>query len=529
MVHLLAADPVLLAFLVIGLGAGVGAIRVRGVSLGPAAALFVGLAVGAVDASLSGAAGLSVLRELGLVLFTYTIGLASGPTFVAGVRRGGLVAVGATVALVLAGAGICAAVAEVLGLSGADRAGLFAGATTNTPALQAATAAVDSGNPVVAYSLAYPTAVAAMLVMISLVLSRRLPVPAALDTTEDRPGSEHVINWTVRVTATDLPTLDELRSRYPGIGFSRLRTAGEVRIAVGRHRLVPGDVVVVLGPEAVVATFTADVGERSDQHLPLDRAQLDFRRILVSNRRLAGRRLGEIDLPGHHGVVPTRIRRGDDDLVATGDVELALGDRVRVVGPTSGIEEVARLLGDSERGNAEVDAMGFALGAFAGVALGTATLHLGSVDLSLGVGGGPLVVGLILGVRSRTGPITWQIPHAANQVIRQIGILMFLACAGLASGTAFADAIGTRAGLELVAAGAMVGTAFAALIPLVVTLATRRDRVEVAGMLAGIETQPAALAFSLDRTAADERISRAYALVFPIAMITKIVVVQLLV
>lgn len=139
------------------------------------------------------------------------------------------------------------------------------------------------------------------------------------------------------------------------------------------------------------------------------------------------------------------------------------------------------------------------------------------------------MVGLVLGVLSRTGPITWQIPHAANQVIRQIGILMFLACAGLGSGTTLADAIVTRKGLEILAAGAVVGTAFATLIPLVITLATRRDHAAVAGMIAGIETQPAALTYSLDRTGNDERISRAYALVFPVAMITKIVVVQLLV
>lgn len=155
MVDLLAADPVLLAFLVIGFGAGVGAIRIRGVSIGRGAVRRSGHQQ-AIDASLSGAAGLTVLRELGLVLFTYTIGLASGPTFVAGVRRGGLAAIVATVGLVIAAAGFCAGIAEVLSLSPADRAGLFAGSTTNTPALQAAAAAVDSGNPVVAYSLAYP-------------------------------------------------------------------------------------------------------------------------------------------------------------------------------------------------------------------------------------------------------------------------------------------------------------------------------------------------------------------------------------
>jgi putative transport protein len=153
----------------------------------------------------------------------------------------------------------------------------------------------------------------------------------------------------------------------------------------------------------------------------------------------------------------------------------------------------------------------------------------GGTDVELGAGGGPLVVGLALGVVSRTGPITWQIPHGANLVLRQLGILMFLACAGLGSGTAFADAIGTRRGLELAVAGAVAAGLFAGLVPLAIELVLRRDVVASAGMLAGVETQPAALAFASERTEGDERISAAYALVFPAAMIAKIVAVQFLV
>lgn len=529
MVDLLAGDPVLLAFFVIGLGAGVGAIRAGGVALGPAAALFVGLAIGAIDESLSGAQGLALLRELGLVLFTYTIGLASGPTFVNGVRRGGSAAIAMTVVLVGALAALCAGVAGVLGLAPAERAGLFAGSTTNTPALQAASEAVTSGDPVVAYSLAYPAAVVTMLVMVTLVLSRRVRLPATLERPPAPQRSERIVNLTIEVTANELPTLGELRSRYPGIGFSRVERDGVVGVATAETRLAPSDVVVVLGPEAAVAAFACDVGERSDRHLPLDRSQLDFRRIVVSNRRLAGQRLADMDLPHHYGVVPTRVRRGDNDHVATDDFELELGDRLRVVGPTDRLAQVARLLGDSERRLAEVDALGFALGATAGLALGTATVHVGSIDLELGAGGGPLVVGLALGVISRTGPITWQIPHGANQVLRQLGILMFLACAGLGSGTAFADAVVTGEGVELALAGAVVAGGFAAIVSLVLAVVVRRDAVETAGMLAGIETQPAALAYGTERTGGDDRINRAYALVFPAAMLAKVIAVQLLV
>ena len=121
----------------------------------------------------------------------------------------------------------------------------------------------------------------------------------------------------------------------------------------------------------------------------------------------------------------------------------------------------------------------------------------GGGDVELGAGGGPLVVGLVLGVVSRTGPVTWQIPHGANLVLRQLGILMFLASAGLASGTTFADTIGTGRGAELAVTGAVVAIAFATLVPLAVQVILRRDATASAGMLAGIETQPAALAFAV--------------------------------
>ncbi len=226
----------------------------------------------------------------------------------------------------------------------------------------------------------------------------------------------------------------------------------------------------------------------------------------------------------------TRVRRGDDDLLSHDDIVLQLGDRVRVVGPASGIDDAARALGDSERGLSEVDALGFALGVAAGLLLGIVDVPLpGGGELELGPGGGPLVVGLCLGAISRTGPITWQIPRAANLVLRQLGILAFLACAGLGSGATFADAIGTGAGLELLGAGAFIAAVFAGLIPLVVQLTMRTDVVQTAGTFAGIETQPAALAYASDRTAGDERVNAAYALVFPVAMIAKIIVVQFLV
>jgi len=528
-VDFFADDPVLLVFIVIGIGAGMGTVRVKGVSLGPAAALFTGLAVGAISERFSNATGLGLLRGLGLALFTYTIGLASGPSFVAGVRHGGLRVMGLVVALCGLLAGACALVGPLFDLSPADRAGLFSGAATSTPALQAAAQAVKTGDPVVAYSLTYPSAIVAMLVVLALLLGRHLPVPHRLAPPEPPPAGEPVVNWTVHVTQAGLPVLGTLRHRYDELGFSRHRRSGDVHLPTEDTLLEPGDDIVVLGPERSVSAFCRDVGERSDDHLPLDRTALDFRRVVVSNRRLAGAHLGHLSLASRYGCTVTRVRRGDVDHVATDDFVLQLGDRVRVVGPPARLAEVARLFGDSERRLTEVDAFGFALGIAAGLALGHLPIPLpGGLRLELGAGGGPLVVGLAAGVVSRTGPITWQVAQGANLVIRQLGLLMFLACAGLGSGTTFADAVTTRHGLQLAVAGVIVASLFAAIVPFSVETLGRRNVLDTAGLFCGIETQPAALSFAVGRVA-DDRLNVGYALAFPVAMIAKILIVQLLV
>ncbi len=143
-----------------------------------------------------------------------------------------------------------------------------------------------------------------------------------------------------------------------------------MHIATTATRLVPGDRCTLIGAPDEVDRFIAWAGERSNRHLALDRSRLDFRRISVSNRALAGKRISELDLEAHHGVTITRLRRGDTDLVADTAMVLRLGDRVRVVGTCSGLASVAKLLGDSDRSLGEVDAMGFALGMAAGLPLG---------------------------------------------------------------------------------------------------------------------------------------------------------------
>lgn len=532
--HVLIDNPILLLFLVIGVGGALGSVRVKGVALGPAAALFVGLAVSAYDERLANTP--AIVSQIGLALFIYTVGLASGPSFLAELRRGGAkVLAGVTVLLALFAAGI-AGVSELFGFDAGERAGLFAGSLTNTPALSAAlqtlgdkvaTGAVT--DPVVGYSLAYPFGVLTMLFAAHWSL-RRASRSARRTGPVSPPPALSATSATVLVHRADLPVLGDLRHwQASRLAFSRYEHAGHVKLATTDVQLLPGDLCVVIGAPDEVERFIAWAGERSIRHLALDRTAFDFRRISVSNRSLAGVHLRDLDLEGRFGATVTRVRRGDTDIVVDHDFVLRLGDRLRVVGPSDRLAEVATLLGDSDRGLGEVDAMGFAIGMSIGLLIGLISLPLpGGGSVQLGVGGGPLIAGLVLGTFSRTGRITWQIPHAANLTLRQLGILIFLGSVGIRSGATFADAAGTVVGLRLAVAAAIV-TIVLALASLLLMRLLRSDPQSAAGQIAGIETQPAVHAYAAESTKGDERVDAGYALVLPLAMILKLILVQLLI
>jgi len=531
-------NPLLVLFLVVAAGAAVGRVRIRGVGLGPAAALFVGLAVSAWNADLADLP--AIIPEFGLVLFIYTIGLASGPAFVAGIRRDGFrIVVGVLVLFALIGA-LVAAVGAAFDLDPGALSGLFAGSQTNTPALGAALEAlgpeIDAGevtDPVVGYSLAYPMGVLTMIAAAGVSLARaRRPAGPAGAGMPSAPSLQRstTVSRTVRVTLQDLPPVGELRHLHDqSLAFSRVLHDGEVRVATNQTRLEPGDLCTVIGSPEAVEHFASFAGETTDEHLTLDRRTIDFRRIVVSDSKLAGATLGALDLEGRYGATVTRVRRGDSDVVASPETALRLGDRLRVVGPTDRLGEIARELGDSDRSISEVDALGFATGLAIGLLAAQIAVPLpGGGQVLLGLGGGPLIVALVLGTRHRTGPFTWQIPYAANLTIRQLGVSLFLGGVGIRSGATFADSVGTGVGAKLAVAGVVV-TLLTALAATAFIRILRRDPVEGAGMISGIQTQPAVLAFAAERAAGDERVDTGYALVFPLVMIVKLVIVQLLI
>lgn len=516
----LAASPLLTLFVVVALGTALGAVPVGPVRFGPAGALFVGLALGAADPRLG--EGLALVQSLGLALFVYTVGLAAGSTFFRDLRRQlPLMAVGIGVLLVAAvTAGL---LGGLLGLDGPLRAGAFTGALTSTPALAAATAAAGNQEPAVGYSLGYPVGVTVAILVVAATVRRRWPArrdpqPAA------GLGLEAVTAEVSRPTRLqDVPGFAEQAVR-----LSYLARDGRTRVVAPDEELRPGDHVVVVGPQEELTRAVDHLGRRVAMHLADDRTTVENQRFVVSDRRVAGRTVAELDMPGRFDGVVTRVRRGDLDLLARDDLTLELGDRVLAVVPRERLSEVSGFFGDSERRVSEIDAVTAGVGLALGLLVGLVTVPLpGGASFALGSAAGPLLVGMVLGRVERTGRLVWGMPHAANLTIRQIGLLLFLAAVGLASGEAFAASAFTATGLRVVLlAVGVVGVGSVLLV-----LAARWVGVSApraAGALAGFVGQPAVLAYAGSRVV-DERVESGYAALFALGIIVKILVVQVLV
>lgn len=519
MLDVLAESQLLTIMVVLAAGTVVGMIPFGPVRFGPAGALFVGLAVGALDPRLGEDLGL--VQTLGLALFVYTVGVAAGAGFFRDLRRQLPLMAGGVVVLVVT-AGVAVLGARLLGLSPALAAGSYAGALTSTPALAAAAQQAGSENlePAVGYSISYPVGVVLTIIVVALVLGRDWP--ARRDTPP--AAGEGLVDISVEVTRPG--PLDAVPGAADGsVRFSYLRREGRTSVVGDDQQLQVGDRVVVVGPEDPVRRAAQHLGHRVDEHLAHDRREVDYRRFLVSNRDVAGRTVGELDLADRVEGIVTRVRRGDHDLLAHDDLVLELGDRVRVVVPRGRLEEVSRIFGDSERDVSEVDAFPLAVGVALGLLVGMVAVPFpGGINLALGSAAGPLVVGMLLGRLERTGPLVWGLPGPANLTLRQLGLLLFLGATGLSAGQAFAAEAFTLQGLRTAVLAAVivgVGAVLMALVGRLVGVSAQRT----AGGLAGFVGQPAILAFANSRCS-DERVDAGYAALFALAIIAKIVLAQ---
>jgi putative transport protein len=517
----LADEPVLLLTGLLALGAALGRIRVVGVPIGPAAVLFGAIAVSAFGSSQDHPLQLpEVVGTLGLVMFAYTVGVISGPTFFGSLRAGWKLM--AAVALVMAtAAAVAAGVGRVLGLSWPVIAGSFAGALTNTPALAAATErAADPGGPIIGYSITYLWGVVGMLLATAWILRRH----------SDEVLGEPLVHRTIRVDRDTPVEIRALKAKYGGdVVFTRLKHvhAASLTQLVGDDVVLGRrDLITAVGPRSLVDQVTADLGHQSSHNIVDDRHELDYRRITVSRPELAGRTVHELGL-GQFGATASRVRRGDVDMVAHPEFVVQMGDRLRVICPEARMKEVSDHLGDSERGISDINPTGLALGMLLGVLLGMVPVPLPGGGFSVGAAAGTLIAGLVFGRVGRIGPVVTSMSHGAASSLSSFGMIMFLAYAGTAAGNHFEDAVTSQLGWKVAVLGFVLTTLAAVALLLAARVAGSPPR-QTAGMLGGAQTQPAVLAYANEQTSADMRVGIGYALVYPAAMISKILLAQIL-
>lgn len=514
----LAANPLLTVFGVVACGTLVGAIPFGPLRLGSAGGLFVGLAVGALDARLS--ENVHQLQTFGLALFVYTVGLAVGYTFFTTLKRQAWILLASAGVLAIS-VGVSIGVGRLLGLSAPMVAGAYAGATTTSPALAAATQAAGNTIPSVGNALSYPVGV--IVTMLTLVIVTAVPLPSRRD-------PEPVTSGTLCARSVEVTRHTPLED-VPGWKAQLIQGSYFVRDGAGcvisdGATLMPGDRILLIGTPATLEPAIDFLGHESDVELTDNRQDVDHRRVTVSNPEIAGRTLAEIDLPGRFGGRVTRVFRGDTQILAHDDLSLALGDRVLVVLPAGRLNHAAGIFGDSERRISEIDPLSLGIGMALGIGLGTIAMPLGSASLSLGAAGGPLVMGMLLGRVRRTGNLVWELPHSANLTLRQLGLTMFLTCVGLASGPAFAGTAFSLTGIAVGALAAVIAGTIALLMwaaAILLGLSTGR----AAGLVAGSIGQPALLAYAQSRVA-DERVEAGYSTIFAVGMVAKTIIAYLI-
>jgi len=538
----------LIALAVAGaLGILLGRIQIGTVGLGIGGVLFAGIAVGHV-AEASGVFFntdvMHFVREFGLILFVYTIGIQVGPGFFQSFRADGLRFNLAAMAVVGLGVAMTVAVFFTFRLDLNVLVGIMSGAVTNTPGLGAATQILAdvgfAGDEIaltgMGYAVAYPFGIIGILVSILVVrfLSRAdVEAEAAAFKKETQAGQSSLPTIDVEVTN---PNLDGIRlGDVPGlfdreVVASRMRTAGEVVVPTRELTVHTGDVLHVVGPAKALQAMRLVLGREVDQPVSTKGTRLTWVRLAVTEHKALGVKLRDLALLEGHDVTISRINRAGIELPPKADSTLAFGDIVTVVGMPDDIEAVKMRLGNERSRLDQVQFEALFVGIAFGILLGSIPVAIPGLPapLKLGLAGGPLVAAILFGRLGNFGPFVWFMPPAANHALREIGIILFLAVVGVAAGGGFLDIVLNGPGLAWMGYGVLITLVPLLTVGLIARLVFKFNFLSLSGVLAGSMTDPPALAFAVSMNPSAAA-SVGYVSVYPLVMFLRILAPQLLV
>jgi AspT/YidE/YbjL antiporter-like protein len=537
-------EAIVVITLVSALGLYAGRIKIGGISLGITFVFFAGIVAGHLGVVLNDDM-LTFAQNFGLILFVYTLGLQVGPGFFSSLKKGG-------VKLNLMSLGVIALSLLLVpvfhwttGVSIPNLMGLLSGAVTNTPMLGAAQQAMlqvkpadtlDMAGMALACAIAYPLGVVGVILAVAIM--RRLFAESGTKKKEQKAAKPNVAEFQVINPAIFNKSIkDVMLLSGKQFVISRLWKDGKVVIPTSDTQLRQGDHLLVISETADVESIKTLFGEQED--IDWNKEDIDWnaidshlisRRIVVTRSRINGVKLGSLRLRNLYGINITRVNRAGIDLLASPNLHLQIGDRLTIVGEAPAVNNVGKILGDEVQRLTSPNLFAIFLGIFLGVLLGCLPVHLPgmSVPIKLGIAGGPIIVGILMGAFGPRFHVTTYTTQSANLMMRQFGIVIYLAGLGIASGAHFFETVFRAEGLLWIGIGGLLTMIPVLIVGFLASAFCKTNYAGNVGMLCGSMANPMALSYA-NTTVDNDEPSVAYATVYPLSMFLRVITAQLMI
>ena len=535
-------QTVVILSIIIAFGLAIGKVKIMGISLGIAFVFFVGILAGHLGLSIDPTV-LDYAETFGLAMFVYCLGLHVGPNFFGSLRHEGMSQNMWSLAVIVVGKLLSLQLIPLTGINLPDMLGLLCGATTNTPALGAATQALNhlgmsSGTVALATAVTYPLGV--LGVIIAMMLLRKLFVkPADLEVkTAESNDHTYIAEFKVVNPATSGKSIASV-SDMTHLKFiiSRIWRGNEVIVPNAETTLMVDDDLLVITTKKDEGAMEILFGKKINKNWNEEAidwnaidTQVESRVLVLTRTELNGKRLGELHLRKSYGVNVSRVLRGDMKLLATSDLRLQYGDRVTVVGQHEAVNHVESYFGNSVKTLNEPNIGSILFGIFLGLAIGTIPISIPGMESSvrLGIAGGPIIMGIIVGALGPKMHFISYTTQSASLMLRKLGLSLYLACLGLDAGKEFFDTVMRPQGLLWIGIGALI-TIIPVLIVGLIALKTKKfDFGTICGILCGSMANPMALGYANDTIKGDTA-SISYASVYPLGMFLRVIIAQILV
>lgn len=540
-------QTVILISLVAAVGLSLGKIKIFGISLGITFVFFAGILAGHFGLAINKDM-LSFAQNFGLIIFVYSLGLQVGPGFFSSFKQEGLILNMLGLGVIILGLALTLIFHWTTGISLPDMVGLLCGAVTNTPALGAAQQALLQMMPsnsaevtdmALSCAVAYPLGVVGVILAIAFMRSFLSGRPSMPRHHEHKDTTPYIGEFQVRNPAIyDQRIRDIMHLTSKHFIISRVWRDGKVTIPTSETVLHEHDHLLIISVKSDMESIKVLFGEQENVDWnkedidwnQIDNSQLVSRRIIVTNSKVNGVKLGTLKLRNLYGINITRINRAGIDLLATPHLTLQIGDKLTVVGEKASIENVGKILGNELKRLKEPNLIAVFIGLMLGMLLGALPISLPGITMpvKLGIAGGPIIVGILMGAFGPRFHLATYTTQSANLMMRQFGIVIYLAGLGIDSGAHFFETVFRTEGLVWIGLGFALTVVPVMLVGVLAMKLMKLDYGNTIGMLCGSMANPMALNYANTTVEGDEP-SVSYATVYPLSMFIRVISAQLLI